>query len=212
MVMSRIVGRVAFFLVAGGAAALLGACASGGSGASDSSSQPPPVDTSEYVIGPGDSLNVFVWRNQDLTVTVPVRPDGRISTPLVEDLQAAGKTPTQLARDIEAVLAEFIRTPNVTVIVGGFVGTFNEQIRVVGQAVSPQALSYRERMTVLDAMIEVGGLTPSAAGNRAKLVRYVNGQQREYPVRLHDLLNRGRIDANVPLQPGDVLIIPESVF
>ncbi len=173
---------------------------------------PAAGDSAEYIIGPGDRLNIFVWRNPDLSVEVPVRPDGRISSPLVEDMVAAGKTPTTLSRDIENVLGEYIRTPNVTVIVGGFVGTFGEQIRVVGQAAQPQALAYRDRMTVLDAMIEVGGLTPEAAGNRAKLVRYVNGQQREYPVRLHDLLNRGRIDANVPLQPGDVLIIPESVF
>ncbi|MEM9386296.1 MAG: XrtA/PEP-CTERM system exopolysaccharide export protein [Pseudomonadota bacterium] len=173
---------------------------------------PAAGEGAEYIIGPGDQLSIFVWRNTDLSIDVPVRPDGRISSPLVEDMVAAGKTPTQLSKDIEAVLAEYIRTPKVTVIVGGFVGTFGEQIRVVGQATRPQALAYRDRMTVLDVMIEVGGLTPEAAGNRAKLVRYVGGQQQEYPVRLHDLLNRGRIEANVPLRPGDVLIIPESVF
>jgi polysaccharide export outer membrane protein len=190
----------------------VGGCSTSSGYSGDGQDIPPVADSSEYIIGPGDSLNIFVWRNEDLSVTVPVRPDGKISSPLVEDMPAAGKTPTQLSRDIETVLGEYIRTPNVTVIVGGFVGTFNEQIRVVGQATRPQALAYRERMTVLDVMIEVGGLTPQAAGNRAKLVRYVNGVQREYPVRLHDLLNKGRIDANVPLQPGDVLIIPESIF
>ena len=175
--------------------------------------EPTPPDTSgSYIIGPGDSLNVFVWRNPELSVTVPVRPDGKISTPLVEDMVAAGKSPSQLATDIEHVLGEFVRDPNVTVIVGEFVGTFTEQIRVVGQATTPRSLPYRDRMTVLDAMIEVGGLTPQAAGNRAKLVRWENGKQVDIPVRLHDLLNKGKIDANMLLQPGDVLIIPESVF
>jgi polysaccharide export outer membrane protein len=164
------------------------------------------------VIGPGDSLDIFVWRNPELSVTVPVRPDGKISSPLVEDMQAAGKTATQLARDIEAVLAEYVREPNVTVIVGEFVGQFTEQIRVVGQATQPRSLPFREGMTVLDAMIEVGGLTPEAAGNRAKVIRREGGQQVEIPVRLHDLINKGKIQANVTLRPGDVLIIPESVF
>lgn len=202
------------WLARAGLALMLGlvvGCA-GTSGTQPAAAIPAAGDGAEYIIGPGDSLSIFVWRNPDLSVDVPVRPDGRISSPLVEDMVAAGKTPTQLSQDIESVLAEYIRTPNVTVIVGGFVGTFGEQIRVVGQAAQPQALAYRDRMTVLDAMIEVGGLTPEAAGNRAKLVRYVNGEQQEYPVRLHDLLNKGRIEANVPLRPGDVLIIPESVF
>lgn len=175
----------------------------------------PPAtaeSTSSYVIGPGDSLDIFVWRNPELSVTVPVRPDGKISSPLVEDMQAAGKTATQLARDIEAVLAEYVREPNVTVIVGEFVGQFTEQIRVVGQATQPRSLPFREGMTVLDAMIEVGGLTPEAAGNRAKVIRREGGQQVEIPVRLHDLINKGKIQANVTLRPGDVLIIPESVF
>ncbi len=182
----------------------------------DSSPGAPPAGAeasqSEYLIGPGDSLKVFVWRNEDLSIDVPVRPDGKISSPLVEDMLAAGKTPTQLARDIETVLSEYVRSPSVTVIVSGFVGTFNEQIRVVGQAARPQAISYRERMTLLDAMIEVGGLTPEASGNRAKVVRWVNGKAVEIPVRLHDLLNRGKIEANINLRPGDVLIIPESIF
>lgn len=172
----------------------------------------PPESTTNYIIGPGDSLDIFVWRNPELSVKVPVRPDGKISAPLVEDMVAAGKSPTQLARDIEAVLGEYVREPKVTVIVGEFVGTFTEQIRVVGQATQPRSLAYRDRMTVLDAMIEVGGLTPQAAGNRAKLVRWENGKQIDIPVRLNDLLNKGKIEANVMLRPGDVLIIPESVF
>ena len=165
-----------------------------------------------YIIGPGDSLDIFVWRNPELSVKVPVRPDGKISAPLVEDIVAAGKSPTQLARDMEGVLSEYVREPKVTVIVDKFVGQFTEQIRVVGQATQPRSLAYRDRMTVLDAMIEVGGLTPQAAGNRAKIVRWENGEQTEIPVRLNDLLNKGKIQANVMLQPGDVLIIPESVF
>ena len=173
---------------------------------------PAPDASTNYIIGPGDSLDIFVWRNPELSVKVPVRPDGKISAPLVEDMVAAGKSPTQLARDIEAVLGEYVREPKVTVIVGEFVGTFTEQIRVVGQATQPRSLAYRDRMTVLDAMIEVGGLTPQAAGNRAKIVRWENGRQIDIPVRLNDLLNKGKIAANVMLQPGDVLIIPESVF
>ena len=194
------------------AATLFAGCASGGSGNSTGVPAPSEGAASSYIIGPGDSLNIFVWRNPELSVTVLVRPDGKISSPLVEDMAAAGKSPTQLARDIEAVLAEYEREPNVTVIVGEFVGQFTEQIRVVGQATEPRSLAYRDRMTVLDAMIEVGGLTPQAAGNRAKIVRWENGQQVDLPVRLHDLLNKGKIDANVMLRPGDVLIIPESVF
>lgn len=197
-----------------GAAAALGlailtGCASGGDRASE---QLASTEAPDYVIGPGDNLNIFVWRNPDLSVSVPVRPDGRISSPLVEDMVAAGKSPTQLSRDIESVLGEYIRSPNVTVSVSGFVGTYDEQIRVVGQAVQPQALAYRDGMTILDAMIAVGGLTPAAAGNRAKLVREEGGERREYSVRLNSLLNRGRIEENVPLRPGDVLIIPESIF
>ena len=192
------------------AAACVG-CASSDS-TTVAASAPQPESTGTYIIGPGDSLNIFVWRNPELSVTVPVRPDGKISSPLVEDMVAAGKSATQLARDIETVLGEFVREPNVTVIVGEFVGQFTEQIRVVGQATQPRSLAYRDRMTVLDAMIEVGGLTPQAAGNRAKLVRWENGQQVEVPVRLHDLVNKGKIEANVLLRPGDVLIIPESVF
>jgi polysaccharide export outer membrane protein len=204
------VGGLKWLCVAFAATALAG-CASGASQGVEPGTA-PPESAAGYVIGPGDSLDIFVWRNPELSVTVPVRPDGRISSPLVEDMVAAGKTATQLARDIEAVLGEYVREPNVTVIVGEFVGQFTEQIRVVGQAAQPRSLPFRQGMTVLDAMIEVGGLTPQAAGNRAKLVRWEDGRQVDIAVRLHDLVNKGRISANVALRPGDVLIIPESVF
>ncbi len=173
----------------------------------------PPAETvHDYRIGPGDTVQVFVWRNPDISVTVPVRPDGKISSPLVEDMVAVGKTATQLARDIEKVLAEYIRTPTVTVIVSEFVGTFGDQIRVVGQAAKPQALSYRDKMTLLDVMIEVGGLAEFAAGNRAKIIRRVGGQESVINVRLENLLKKGDISANVSMRPGDILIIPESRF
>lgn len=166
----------------------------------------------EYLIGPGDSLNIFVWRQEELSARVPVRPDGKISTPLVEDMVAVGKTPTQLARDIEEVLSEYIRSPEVTVIVQQFVGTFASQIRVLGQVDKPGSIPYRERMTLLDVMLEVGGLTRFAAGNRSKLVRTVDGETQEHRVRLDRLLNRGDLKENMLVQPGDVIIVPEAVF
>ncbi|MCC5870255.1 MAG: polysaccharide export protein [Gammaproteobacteria bacterium] len=173
----------------------------------------PVAPPSAYIIGPGDTLQVFVWRNPDISATVPVRPDGRISTPLVEDMVAVGKTPSQLARDIEGVLEEYIRSPQVNIIVEGFVGTFGEQIRVVGQAGEPRGLPYRDRMTLLDVMIEVGGLTEFAAGNRARVVRQLpDGGTEEIRVRLHDLMNRGDMRHNIAMRPGDVVIIPESLF
>jgi polysaccharide export outer membrane protein len=168
--------------------------------------------TGDYLIGPGDSLSVFVWRQPDLSVTVPVRPDGRISTPLVEDLVAVGKTPTQLAREIEQGLSQYVRQPQVNVIVQGFVGTFGEQIRVLGQAAQPKAVPYRERMTLMDVIIEAGGLTNFAAGNRTRVIRTVNGKSQEIRVRLDDLIKKGQIDQNMPMRPGDVVIIPEAVF
>jgi polysaccharide export outer membrane protein len=168
--------------------------------------------SSEYSIGPGDSLQIFVWDHGDLSTSVQVRPDGKISTPLVEDLQAAGRTSTQLARDIETVLREYIRSPVVTVIMQGFVGDGTQQIRVVGQAVEPMALQYRQGMTVLDVMIEVGGLAEFAAGNRARIIRKTSDGEMEIKVRLDDLLNNGDIDENVRMQPGDVLLIPQSFF
>lgn len=169
-------------------------------------------DKSEYLIGPGDNLQVFVWRNPDLTTSVPVRPDGRISVPLIENVVAAGKTPSQLGDEIEGILKEYLQDPKVTIIVTGFVGPFAEQIRIVGEATSAKAISYRKDMTILDAMIQAGGLTEFAAGNRAVIVRKVDGQENIYRVRLNDLLRGGDVSANVELVPGDVIIIPETRF
>jgi len=166
----------------------------------------------QYIIGPLDTLDIFVWRNPELSANVIVRPDGRISVPLIDDLAATGRTPTQLSRDIEAQLATYIQNPIVTVIVSGFQGPFAQQVRVVGAAANPQAIPYRANMTLLDVMISVGGLTEFAAGNRASLVRFQDGRQREYRVRISSLLQDGDISANVTIMPGDVLIIPESIF
>jgi polysaccharide export outer membrane protein len=165
----------------------------------------------QYIIGPGDAVNVIVWRNADLSASVPVRPDGRITVPLVEDLVAIGKTPYALGRDMEKALSKYIRDPVVTVIVTAFVGPFSEQIRVVGEATRPQALPYRQDMTLLDVMIAVGGITDFADGNAATLVRAAEGGKL-YTVRLEDLLRRGDIGANVDVKPGDILVIPQSWF
>jgi polysaccharide export outer membrane protein len=170
------------------------------------------VDEASYRIGPGDTLEVFVWRNPEISTSVEVRPDGMISTPLVEDMVAVGKTPSQLARDMETVLATYIKSPSVNIIVSGFRGTPGDMIRVVGQAQNPQAIPYRDGMTVLDVMIAVGGLGEFAAGNKAKLIRRENGTIMEYRIRLGDLLNKGEIEENVTMQPGDVIIIPETFF
>lgn len=171
----------------------------------------PTAQSGDYVIGPGDTLQVFVWRNPDLSVTIPVRPDGKISTPLVEDMVAVGKTPSMLARDMEKVLSEYIRSPQVNIIVSQPVSSFS-QVKVVGQVIKPQALAYRQGLTVLDAVLAVGGLAPYAAGNRAKIVRTENGRQREIKVKLTKLMNGGDMKENVPLMPGDVLVVPESRF
>ena len=175
-----------------------------------------PIETqvtdSQYLIGPGDSVNIIVWRNPEVSMSVPVRPDGKITTPLVEDLPAAGKTSTALARDIEKALSKYIQQPVVTVIVTNFVGNYNEQIRVIGQAAKPQALAYRRDMSLMDVMIAVGGTTEFAAGNRAKLIRNVDGKQQQFNVRLDDLIKDGDISANVPMRAGDILVIPESFF
>lgn len=176
-----------------------------------SEAMPGSDSQASYIIGPGDVLQVFVWRNPELTAVVPVRPDGKISTPLVEDMVAIGKTPSQLARDIEGVLATYVRSPQVNVIVTTPVSTFS-QVRVIGQVAKPQAIPYREGMTVLDAVLTVGGLAEFAAGNRAKIVRKEDGKEREIRVRLDDLMNRGRMDQNLALKPGDVLVVPESFF
>lgn len=177
---------------------------------------PPAPATAEaadyrYLIGPLDTVNIIVWRNPDLSLAVPVRPDGRISTPLVEDLQAAGRNPRDLAREIEKELGKFIRDPVVTIVVSAFQGPYSEQIRIVGEAARPQALPYRQNMTLLDVMIQVGGLTDFADGNAAVLVRGSEGG-RQYGVRLRDLVKRGDISANVQVRPGDVLIVPQSWF
>jgi polysaccharide biosynthesis/export protein len=172
-----------------------------------------PADESVYVIGPGDTLSVFVYRSPELSEgNLPVRPDGRISVPLIEDVQAAGKTPTQLAREIEGRLKQYVKEPSVTVIVRSFIGPFNRQIRVIGEATEPMAIPYREHMTVLDVMIATRGLTKFAAGNRAVIVRREGGQQKTITVRLNDLVKDGDISQNVEVQPGDTLIIPQTWF
>ena len=210
MIANPVHRRVLAFALMIGAALAVTACAS--------SNSPPPAQVGEmheapaYRIGPGDVVNIFVWRNPELTTTVPVRPDGRISVPLLEDLVAAGKTPSELGREMERELGVFIQNPLVTVIVTNFVGTFEQQVRVVGQAQQPRAIPYRADMTMLDVMIAVGGLTPFADGNRATLVRTVDGQQQQFRVRLDDLLRGGEIAANAAILPGDVVIIPETFF
>ena len=194
-------------MLAAACALALGGCATRGQ---------QPVETqvtdAQYLIGPGDAVNIIVWRNPEVSMSVPVRPDGKITTPLVEDLPAAGKTSTALARDIEKALAKYIQQPVVTVVVTSFVGNYDEQIRVIGQAAKPQALPYRRDMSLMDVMIAVGGTTEFAAGNRASLIRIVNGKQQRFNVRLDDLIKDGDISANVPMRPGDVLVIPESFF
>ncbi|MES2103849.1 MAG: XrtA/PEP-CTERM system exopolysaccharide export protein [Pseudomonadota bacterium] len=170
------------------------------------------IPTNDYVIGAGDTINVIVWRNPEVSMVVPVRPDGKITTPLVEDIVANGKTSTQLARDIEKALAKFIQQPVVTVIVTAFAGPYEEQIRVIGQAAKPQALAYRQGMSLMDVIIAVGGITEFAAGNKANLIRTVDGKQQKLSVRLNDLIKDGDISANVPVRPGDVLVIPQSFF
>lgn len=166
----------------------------------------------DYQIGAGDVVSINVWRNPEVSISVPVRPDGKITTPLVEDLQAAGKTSTQLARDIEKALEKYIQQPMVTVIVTSFVGPYAQQIRVIGEAARPQALPYRQGMSVMDVMIAVGGITDFASGNKATIIRTVDGQRRTVPLRLQDLLRKGDISANVAVLPGDVLVIPEGWF
>jgi len=165
----------------------------------------------DYIIGPGDVLEVFVWRNPELSVTVPVRPDGKISTPLVENMVAIGKTPQQLARDMEVVIAEYVRSPKVNIIVTTAASAFS-LVKVVGQVAHPQALPYREGMTVLDAILAVGGLGQFASGNRARIVRVEHGQQTTIHVKLADLVNSGDVRENMPLKPGDVLVVPQSIF
>jgi polysaccharide export outer membrane protein len=188
---------------------LLGGCAGGVGTLPPASYQGGAPD---YVIGSGDLLEIFVWDETELSTEVRVRPDGKITVPLVDDLQASGKTPNQLAVDIEKILKSYVAEPVVSVKVNEFVGRYSEQIRVVGQAATPQALPYRGGMTLLDVMIAVGGLTEFAAGNRATIVRGAGNEQKRFGVKLEDLLSKGDITANVDMQPGDVLIIPEAWF
>ena len=193
-------------------ALLVGGCSGGApvkAGAVSGPAVPPPP--SEYIIGPGDMLCVIVLRNPELNAEVPVRPDGKISMSLANDVIAVGKTPTQLSHEIEAVLSEFVRAPTVSVIVATPTSRFS-QVKVVGQAVAPRAVPYRNGMTVLDLVIEVGGLSQFAAGNRAKIIRTEGNKTNEIRVRLNDLLNKGRVEQNVALQPGDILVIPETLF
>ena len=170
------------------------------------------LPTAEYLVGPGDVLGIFVWRNPELSVELPVRPDGRISLPLVEDIVAIGKTPAALAKEIEQRLKKYVENPSVTVMARAFTGPFTQQVRVIGEAVLPKALPYRANMTVLDAMIEVGGLTKYASGNRATIVRMVNSSREIYSVHLDSLIKDGKIEDNVALLPGDILIIPQRYF
>ncbi len=189
--------------------ALLAACA----GVSNHPPAPAGAASPDYayLIGPGDSLNIIVWRNPELSMTVPVRPDGKISSPLVEELTVQGQSAHDVARAIERQLATYVREPVVTVVVTGFVGPYSEQIRVIGEAAKPQALPFKQKMTLLDVMIAVGGLTDFAAGNEATILRTADGN-RQYSVRLRDLVRRGDVSANVEMKPGDILIIPQSFF
>lgn len=169
------------------------------------------VENYSYIIGPGDSLNIVVWRNPELSTSTPVRPDGKIAAPLVDELYVQGKSSVEVARDVEKVLSKYVRDPVVTVMVNGFVGPFSEQIRVVGEAAKPQFLAFKQKMTLLDVMIAVGGLTDFADGNGASLMRTADGNK-IYSVRLKDLIRRGDLSANVEVRPGDILIIPQSLF
>ncbi len=170
------------------------------------------INSYKYLIGAGDVLNIFVWRNPEVSGSFIVRPDGMITTSLVEDIVVSGKTPTELAREIEKILSTYLRDPVVTVTVNNFVGPFSEQIRVIGEAAQPQAINYTQHMTLLDVMIQVGGLTEFADGNDAVLVRIENGQQKQYAVMIDKLLKDGKITANVDMLPGDIIIIPEAWF
>lgn len=174
---------------------------------------PATAETQDYnyIIGPGDNINIIVWRNPELSMAVPVRPDGKISTPLVDEMVAQGKNSVEIARDIEKQLSKYVRDPVVTVIVTGFVGPYSEQIRVVGEAARPQFLPYKQKMSLLDVMIAVGGLTDFAAGNDATILR-ASENNKQYSVRLKDLIKRGDVSANVEMRPGDILIIPQSLF
>ena len=203
--------RMFHLLAACGALAALVGCA--GLSSSDLPPAPAVAQTGDYsyVIGAGDSVNIIVWRNPELSLSVPVRPDGKVAAPLVDELMAQGKTPPELARDIEKKLSTYVRDPVVTVIVTNFIGPYSEQIRVVGEAAKPQFLPFKQKMTLLDVMIAAGGLADFADGNRAIIQRGSEGNK-QYAVRLKDLLRRGDMSANVEMRPGDILVIPQSLF
>ncbi|MDX2367676.1 MAG: polysaccharide export protein [Colwellia sp.] len=170
------------------------------------------INSYKYLIGAGDVLNIFVWRNPEVSGSFIVRPDGMITTSLVEDIPVTGKTPTELARSIEEILATYLRDPIVTVTVNNFIGPFSEQIRVIGEAAQPRAINYTQHMTLLDVMIQVGGLTEFANGNNAVLVRIEDGQQKQYDIMIDDLIKDGEISANIDMLPGDIIIVPEAWF
>ena len=204
------IARIVRFVLGAGLVGLLVGC-----GSMNADLPPAPTSASssdyKYIVGAGDTLNIIVWRNPELSMTVSVRPDGKITAPLVDELVAQGKTSTAIARDIEKTLSTYVRDPVVTVIVTAFVGPYSEQIRVVGEAARPQALPYKQRMTLLDVMIAVGGLTDFADGNGARILRTAEGDK-QYAVRLKDLIRRGDVSANVEMRPGDILVIPQSFF
>ena len=211
--MKRINSRVTVLGILGMCFMLLAGCSSAPSLPSAMSGEGAKLAPSDqYLIGPGDTLGIFVWRNPELSMSVAVRPDGRVSIPLVEDMTAVGKTPTGLARELEDKLRPYIKDPIVTIIPSGFVGPYTQQVRVIGEAASPKALPYRSGMTALDVMIAVGGLTKYAAGDRSVVVRTVNGKEESYRVHLSSLIRDGEVDENVFLAPGDILIIPQSYF
>ncbi|MDX1519473.1 MAG: XrtA-associated exopolysaccharide export protein, Rfer_0658/Tmz1t_3282 family [Gammaproteobacteria bacterium] len=195
-------------------ATILGGCSAfTDKGSSPAGDYQPVAADYDYHIAPGDVLNIFVWRNPEVSSSgIPVRPDGRISAPLIDSMEASGKTPAQLAGEIEAILGEYIKDPFVTVTVTGIIGGFNQQIRVIGEVTKPSALPYSENMTLLDVMIAVGGLTEYASGNKASIVRKHDGKEDNFIVRLDDLLKGGDISANVSMHPGDIVIVPESLF
>ena len=205
---TNIMNLLAFLAIALSTLAI-GGCANTPRISLSPSDEPPSHD---YLIGPGDNVNIIVWHNPEVSMSVPVRPDGKITTPLVEDLPAMGKTSTHLARDVEKALATFIQDPVVTVIVTGFIGPYSEQIRVIGEAGKPQALHYNKGMSLLDVMIAVGGITNFAAGNKASIIRNIDGKAQHIAIRLDDLIKNGDISANIPVRPGDILVIPESLF
>jgi polysaccharide export outer membrane protein len=209
---SKIMTNLMKLALAAACAMAVSGCAFWNKPAAPSAAEMAGAAPADYLIGPGDAVNIIVWRNPEVSMSVPVRPDGKITTPLVEDLPAAGKTSTELARDIEKALANFIQQPVVTDVVTGFVGNYGEQIRVIGQAAKPQALPYRRDMSLMDVLIAVGGVTEFASGNRASIIRTVDGKQRKLNVRLDDLIKDGDISANMPMRPGDILVIPVSFF